>query len=314
MAKATVAASATPTLLNRELSWLDFNERVLALAADETVPLLERVKFCSIFASNLDEFFMVRVAGLMDQAASGLPVRSHDGLTPREALTAIRERVDELTRAAVAPLAEGDRARRSPRRASISACVDDCRGRRGGRARPALPARDLPGADAARRRAGPAVPVHLGALAQPRRARARSRQRRGALRAREGARAASALRRRRRGPAAAAARGRDRPLPRLALPRAWRSWSAPRSGSRATPTWSSPTTRTTCSRRCGPRSAGGASATSCGVEVASSMSAAMVEQLRAGLRRDATTEIYAIARHARPVRGDADRGARPARS
>ena len=85
-----------PTLLNRELSWLDFNERVLALAADEPMPLLERVKFCSIFASNLDEFFMVRVAGLMDQAASGLPVRSHDGLTPREALAAIRERVVRL--------------------------------------------------------------------------------------------------------------------------------------------------------------------------------------------------------------------------
>ncbi len=86
-----------PALLNRELSWLDFNARVLELAADESAPLLERVKFCSIFSSNLDEFVMVRVAGLMDQAASGLPVRSHDGLTPREALAAIRERVEELT-------------------------------------------------------------------------------------------------------------------------------------------------------------------------------------------------------------------------
>jgi polyphosphate kinase len=94
MAKAPAAASAT--LLNRELSWLDFNARVLELAADESMPLLERVKFCSIFSSNLDEFFMVRVAGLMDQAASGLPVRSHDGITPREALAAIRERVEEL--------------------------------------------------------------------------------------------------------------------------------------------------------------------------------------------------------------------------
>jgi polyphosphate kinase len=89
----TVAPSG---LLNRELSWLEFNGRVLELAADDAMPLLERVKFCSIFSSNLDEFFMVRVAGLMDQAASGLPVRSHDGLTPREALAAIRERVDAL--------------------------------------------------------------------------------------------------------------------------------------------------------------------------------------------------------------------------
>ena len=70
---------------------------MLELAADESMPLLERVKFCAIFSSNLDEFFMVRVAGLMDQAASGLPVRSHDGLTPREALAAIRERVEGLT-------------------------------------------------------------------------------------------------------------------------------------------------------------------------------------------------------------------------
>jgi polyphosphate kinase len=96
MAKATTAAGGA-SLLNRELSWLEFNSRVLELAADESMPLLERVKFCSIFSSNLDEFFMVRVAGLMDQAASGLPVRSHDGLTPREALSAIRSRVEELT-------------------------------------------------------------------------------------------------------------------------------------------------------------------------------------------------------------------------
>src|SRR5205085_11519035 len=96
MPKAKTPVPEAPTLLNRELSWLDFNERVLALAADESMPLLERVKFCSIFASNLDEFFMVRVAGLMDQAASGLAVRSHDGRTPRETLAAIRGRVEGL--------------------------------------------------------------------------------------------------------------------------------------------------------------------------------------------------------------------------
>ena len=84
-------------LLNRELSWVEFNARVLDLAADESVPLLERVKFCSIFSSNLDEFFMVRVAGLMGQAEAGFGVRSADGLSPAEALAAIKARVSELT-------------------------------------------------------------------------------------------------------------------------------------------------------------------------------------------------------------------------
>jgi polyphosphate kinase len=84
-------------LLNRELSWLEFNARVLDLAADQSVPLLERVKFCFIFSSNLDEFFMVRVAGLMGQEAAGIGVRSIDGRTPTAALAEIRERVLGLT-------------------------------------------------------------------------------------------------------------------------------------------------------------------------------------------------------------------------
>jgi polyphosphate kinase len=86
-------------LLNRELSMLDFHARVLELAADESVPLLERVRFCAIFSSNLDEFFQVRVAGLLGQAESGVVVRSADGLTPQQALARIRERVLELTQA-----------------------------------------------------------------------------------------------------------------------------------------------------------------------------------------------------------------------
>ncbi len=83
---------------NRELSWLDFNQRVLELAEDESVPLLERVKFCAIYASNLDEFFMVRVAGIWDQVDAGIDARGPDGLSPREQVQAIRSRSLELDR------------------------------------------------------------------------------------------------------------------------------------------------------------------------------------------------------------------------
>ena len=81
---------------NRELSWLDFNQRVLELAEDPEVPLLERVRFCSIYASNLDEFFMVRVAGLFDQLDAGIDARGPDGLAPSEQIDAIQARVLEL--------------------------------------------------------------------------------------------------------------------------------------------------------------------------------------------------------------------------
>jgi polyphosphate kinase len=90
------AHDAGTRYLNRELAWLDFNARILDLAADASVPLLERVKFCSIFSAHLDEFFSVRVAGLEGQMSAGVPVRSPDGRTPQEALTQIRERVVEL--------------------------------------------------------------------------------------------------------------------------------------------------------------------------------------------------------------------------
>ena len=82
--------------LNRELSWLDFNERVLQLAEDERLPLLERVKFCAIFTTNLDEYYMVRVAGLHDQIAAGVERRGQDGRVTSETLALIRERVLEL--------------------------------------------------------------------------------------------------------------------------------------------------------------------------------------------------------------------------
>jgi polyphosphate kinase len=88
---------APQALLNRELSALELNARVLDLAADPNEPLLERVKFCGIVSSILDEFFMVRVAGLLDQLASGLSVRSPDGRTPPQTLAEIRTRVLALT-------------------------------------------------------------------------------------------------------------------------------------------------------------------------------------------------------------------------
>ncbi|HEU0251199.1 MAG TPA: polyphosphate kinase 1 [Solirubrobacteraceae bacterium] len=79
--------------INRELSWLDFNERVLQLAEDENTPLMERVKFCAIYTTNLDEYYMVRVAGLHDQIDAGVDNPGPDGRTPSETITAIRERV-----------------------------------------------------------------------------------------------------------------------------------------------------------------------------------------------------------------------------
>jgi len=94
----THAAELRPEqrVLNRELSWLEFNRRVLSLATDERTPLLERVRFLAIFNSNLDEFIMKRVGGLKQQVSAGVSQRSHDGLTPHEQLAAIRKLVVEL--------------------------------------------------------------------------------------------------------------------------------------------------------------------------------------------------------------------------
>jgi polyphosphate kinase len=102
--EAVTAPAEAPTLdspelyNNRELSWLQFNERVLELAEDEETPFLERVKFLAIYASNLDEFFMVRVAGLYDQVDAGIDARGPDGLSPGETIERITERTRELGR------------------------------------------------------------------------------------------------------------------------------------------------------------------------------------------------------------------------
>ncbi|HWD86308.1 MAG TPA: polyphosphate kinase 1 [Solirubrobacteraceae bacterium] len=84
--------------VNRELSWLDFNDRVLQLAEDKHLPLIERVKFLAIFTSNLDDFFMVRVAGVHDQIDAGIDSRGPDGLSPSAVLEGISQRVRELDR------------------------------------------------------------------------------------------------------------------------------------------------------------------------------------------------------------------------
>ncbi|HET9442657.1 MAG TPA: polyphosphate kinase 1 [Acidimicrobiales bacterium] len=93
-----VDADSPARFINRELSWLDFNERVLALAEDDRTPVLERAKYLAICGTNLDEFFQVRVAGLKDQLAAGVPASGRDRMSPAEQLREIRERADDQLR------------------------------------------------------------------------------------------------------------------------------------------------------------------------------------------------------------------------
>ena len=89
---------------NRELSWLDFNDRVLQLAEDPSVPLLERVNFCAIYEANLDEFFMVRVAGLHEKVDGKIDARGADALAPADVIASDPPADDRAARAAHALL------------------------------------------------------------------------------------------------------------------------------------------------------------------------------------------------------------------
>ena len=184
-------------LLNRELSFLDYDARVLDLARRPGAAAARAGQvLLAIFSQMLDEFFMVRIAGLIGQAAAGVTVRSPDGRTPQQALAEARGARARAERRASRSIWRRSSAPRSRRRGSSSRSVDDLDAAESRGAARALGGRDLPGADAARRRPRAAVPVHLRAVGQPRGVRLATRRRRGAVRARQGARGAAALPRR----------------------------------------------------------------------------------------------------------------------
>jgi polyphosphate kinase len=110
--------ATTSRFINREVSWLEFDSRVLALAENPVLPLLERVKFVAIFTQNLDEFFQIRVSGLEEQVDAGVAAMTPDGMSPQEQLVAIRERVvalqeraDALVQGELLPALEKERIR-----------------------------------------------------------------------------------------------------------------------------------------------------------------------------------------------------------
>ncbi len=300
--------------LDRELSWLHFNQRVLELAEDPELPLLERVRFLAIFTSNLDEFFMVRVAGLKRRIAAGVAVRAASGLLPREVLEQIWTRhAGELMQRHARVFRDRDRAGAARRRHRAGAV---------GRPRPrgaevlqaALQGPGLPGADAAGRRPGAPVPLHLRALAQPRGAGAQPQDRQGALRPGQGAADLRPLRAAGQ-PALRAAGGRH--------PRAPASGSSPgMEVARGAHASGSPATRTSRSRRTTPRTSsprwrrsccGAASARRCGSRSRSRSPRTVLELLVSELGITDRRGVPA-ARPAGPARAARHRRPAPARS
>ena len=211
------AGAAAERLINRELSFLDYDARLLDLARDDTLPLLERVFFLKVSAEMLDEFFMVRVAGLTGQTEAGVSRRLPDGRTPQQTLDEARERVLEIY-GSQAELWRNDALSGAGRGADRRLERRGARAGRARRARRSFRARDLPGADAARGRARPAVPLHLRAVDQSRPVRGRPRDRRGALREGQGPGRPAALLPHRPERPLRSARASPLPLPARALP------------------------------------------------------------------------------------------------
>ena len=144
--------------LDREESWLRFNQRVLELAEDESLPLLERVRFVAIFASNLDEFFMVRVAGRIRRMATGLPVEQASGRAPEPDLLNTLETARELAARHARCFSEQLLPALAGEGIEILRWKELCR-RGAGEPPEAVPGADLPGADPAGGRPGAPVPL-----------------------------------------------------------------------------------------------------------------------------------------------------------